>query len=79
MAGAKNIPCLLRDVQTPQEAGIMDGQTFPLALLESGDAPTIGHFTQGRAHDVQLRAVSRLIHVTWTEAVVLDEYDGMKP
>ena len=73
LAGAKNIPCLLRDVQTPQEAGIMDGQTFPLTLLESGDPPTIGHFTQGRAYDVRLRAVSRLIHVTWTESVVLDE------
>lgn len=73
MAGAKNIPCLVRDVQTPEQAGIVAGATFPLALLESGDPPTLGHFTRGCAYDVKLRSLSRLIHVAWTETVVPDE------
>jgi hypothetical protein len=69
----------VRDVSTPQEAGIMDGQTFPLSLLESGDPPTIGHFTQSKALDVSLRALSRVLHVTWSESVLPDEYDRMNP
>ena len=79
-AGATHVPCLLRDVTTPHEAGIMGaGRTFPLAVLEADDPPTIGHFTQGRAHDVRIRAVSRILHISCSQSVMPDEYENMNP
>jgi hypothetical protein len=79
-AGATHIPCLLRDAPTQQDAGIIgQGQTFPLDLLESRDPPTLGHFTQGEAYDVQLRSISRIFHVAWSDAVLPDEYERLSP
>jgi hypothetical protein len=67
-AGGKYMPCLLRNATSQQDAGIMgQGQTFPLDVLESGDPPTIAHFTQRKALDVQLRSASRIFHVQWSE------------
>ena len=67
-AGATHIPCLLRDVSTRDEVGTReDGLTFGSALLESANPPTLGHFTQGRAYDVQLRRQQRFINVSWSE------------
>lgn len=75
-AGATRLPCIFREVTTPQHAGIrLDGSTFDAATLTSANPPTIGHFTQGRAHTVQLRPKSRLLHVTWQQYSVPDEYD----
>jgi hypothetical protein len=73
-AGATHMPCLFRDVATPEQAGIRnDGTTFDLTRLESSNPPTLAHFTQGRAFDVQLRSISRILHVTWSEYVMPDE------
>lgn len=72
--GATHMPCLVRDVDTAQEANILgNGATFPLTLMESNNPPTVGHFTQGRAYDVALRATSKIIQVNWTEHVVPEE------
>ena len=72
--GATHLPCLLRDVATHEEVGIRaDGATFPAALLESANPPTLEHFTQGRAYDVQLKKVQRFIHVSWAEYVMAAE------
>jgi len=72
--GATHIPCLLRDAQSPADIGLKtDRSTFTLEALESADAPTVGHFTQGRAWEVQLRRYNRVIHVTWAEYAVADE------
>lgn len=72
--GATHMPCLFRDVAHPAEAGIRDdGTTFPLALLESNNAPTLSHFSQGRAHTVALRATRRVLHVSWAEYGMYDE------
>jgi hypothetical protein len=74
LAGATHIPCLLRDVPDPQSAGIhTDGSTFELPLLESNDPPTLGHFTQGFAHGVTLRALTRILHVSWASYAMYDE------
>lgn len=68
LAGATHVPCLFRDVATHEEVGIRnDGGTFSVALLESVNPPTLEHFTQGRAYDVQLRKIQRFIHVSWAE------------
>lgn len=73
-AGATHAPCILRDVATAAEAGIReDGWTFPLTLMESANPPTLSHFVTGRAHPVQLRAVSRVLHVSWSEYAIPDE------
>lgn len=71
-AGATMMPCLFRDVSTPAEVGIHPG-TFQLSLLESANPPTVGHFTQGRGYPVALRALSKIIHVSWAEHVVPEE------
>lgn len=64
--GATHVPCIVRDVATAAEAGI-GAHTFQLPLLESANPPTVSHFTQGRAHNVRLRAVSRIVHISWAE------------
>ena len=68
-AGATHVPCLFRDVGTAEEAGIGSG-TFQTQLLESANPPTLGHFTGGRAYDVSLRALQRVMHVSWTDFVI---------
>jgi hypothetical protein len=72
--GATHIPCLFRDVHSAADIGLKaDRSTFTLPILESADAPTVGHFIQGRAYDVQLRRFNRIVHVTWAEYAIADE------
>jgi hypothetical protein len=83
-AGATHIPCLFRDATKPDDAGIKPEtdplwSTFPLRILESANPPTIGHFVRGDAYDVQIRSISRLLHITWTESAMPDEYERMTP
>ncbi len=74
LAGATHIPCIFRDVADADSAGIKsDGSTFGLPLLQSNDPPTIGHFTNGFAHSVTLRAVTRILHVSWSSYAMYDE------
>ena len=71
-SGVTHLPCILRKVNSPEEAGIRHG-TFPLQLMESSNPPTVGHFTQGRSHPVTLRSVSKILHVSWAEYIIEDE------
>lgn len=74
MAGATFMPCLMREVRDFTSAGLRtDGTMFGAAILQGDDAPTLGHFTQGRAHEVTLRAMTRIIQVSWAEYAVPDE------
>jgi hypothetical protein len=73
LAGATHLPCLLKDIDNPMDIGITAGATFSLRELESDNPPTLGHFTHGRAHEVQLRSLSRVLHVSWSEYTVPDE------
>jgi hypothetical protein len=72
-AGATHMPCVLRSVNTAQEAAINPPQTFDEALLKSANPPTVGHFTQGRACDVQLRSMLKIITISWAEHLVPNE------
>ena len=71
-AGATHMPCIVRTVNTPEQAGIRMG-TFSLALLESANPPTLAHFTGGRSTDVMLRKLTRLLHVSWSDYVIPDD------
>jgi hypothetical protein len=71
--GATHVPCVLRDVPTPQAAGIDPRTTFDVPLLESADPPTLAHYTQARSYDVRLRTFTRKIHVSWAEYVTPDD------
>ena len=72
--GHKYVPCLVRDVPDYESANVKsDGSTFPPAVFQTPDAPTLGHFTQGRAHDVVIRAVSRALTLSWAEHATPDE------
>ena len=74
LAGATQVPCIVRDVSDEAAAGIRaDGSTFTSAELNSSDPPTLSHFVSGRACDVNLRAHSRIVHVSWAEYVAYDE------
>ncbi len=74
LAGATHVPCIFRDVGDALSAGVReDGATFNIATLESSNPPTVGHYTQGRAHPVAMRAVSRVLHVTWADYILPDE------
>lgn len=78
-AGHTHIPCVLRDVADYESAGVRsDGTTFPPSAFEQATmppvgVPTMGHFTQGRAHHVFIRAVSRALTVNWAEHATPDE------
>ena len=72
-SGATHIPCVFRDLTDPGAVGIRPPQTFSQQLLESDNPPALGHFTQGRAHQVQIRLKSRVLHVSWAEYVVPEE------
>jgi hypothetical protein len=66
--GAGRMPCFFREVPTADEIGIrVDWSTFPIGLLESPYPPTLGHFTQGRAHTLPLKKVMRVVQVNWSE------------
>lgn len=70
-AGATHIPCILRDVASAEEAGVQaGGGTFGLPLLESANPPTLAHYTEGRAYDVQLRTMNRVLHVSWSDYAI---------
>ncbi len=67
MAGATHVPCVFRDVPDEASAGIAPPGTFDRMLLESANPPTLAHFTNGSAHVVQLRAITRVLHISWAE------------
>jgi hypothetical protein len=74
IAGATHMPCLFRDNAEADAIGMKaDGTTFPQALMRSQNPPTLAHFTSGRAHDVVLRTMSKVLHVTWSEYVIADD------
>jgi hypothetical protein len=74
LTGATHVPCVFRDVSDPDAIGIRrDGGTFGMQILESSNPPTLAHFTQHRAHRVALRAMHRVLHVSWAEWVMPSE------
>jgi hypothetical protein len=73
-AGATHVPCIVRDVPDLLSAGVKsDGSTFGESIFAAAHVPTIGHFARGRAHEVSLRATSRIMHVSWAEYAWQDE------
>lgn len=72
--GATLMPCMIREVADLASAGVRaDAMTFGSATLQADDVPTLAHFTQGRSHEVTLRAMTRIIQVSWAEYAVPDE------
>jgi hypothetical protein len=66
-----HVPCLIRVATSAADAGIRtDGVTFTETLLYSANPPTMGHFSRGRAHAVQLRPFTKAIHVSWADYAV---------
>src|SRR5205823_791858 len=53
LAGAAEIPCILRNVPDAAAAAFEQSHTIEESLLMSDDPPTLGHFTQGRALEVR--------------------------
>ena len=73
-AGATHMPCLFRDNADLEAVGIkLDGTTFSPALMASSNPPTLAHFTSGRAHEVSLRLMSKILHISWSEHVVAED------
>jgi hypothetical protein len=72
-AGVTHIPCIFRDVPDPNAAAINPPSTFPIALLESANPPTLAHLTRGSAWRVRLKNTSRILHISWAEYVAFDE------
>jgi hypothetical protein len=69
LAGFKHAPCIFRDVDYPEDIGI-GNDTFQLGQLRSANPPTVAHFTQGRAYDVRLRSLTRVLQVSWSEYTI---------
>jgi hypothetical protein len=71
--GFTHVPCVFRHVDDSVSVGISDGATLPLKVLETQSPPTVGHFTLGKAYDVQLKSYSRVFSVTWNEHLVSND------
>jgi len=71
--GATHVPCVFRDVTSPEAVGIKPEGTFLLDLLESEDPPTVAHFVDDRAYDVRLKAFKRTLHISWAEYITTEE------
>jgi hypothetical protein len=73
-AGATHIPAVFRDVNDAAEAGIKeDGGTFDINILDSAHPPTIANFLENGSAKVSLRAMTRILHVSWAEYAIPDE------
>jgi hypothetical protein len=71
--GATHVPAMVLDAPTWELVGAREGgATFDRALLESGNPPTMAHYTHERALPVQLRRPKRIIHVSWSEYLLLE-------
>jgi hypothetical protein len=74
LKGATHMPVIFRDVVDAASAGIRDdGNTFDINLLESAHPPTVANFHDGGSARVQLRAMTRILHVSWAEYAIPDE------
>jgi hypothetical protein len=69
--GATHMPCLVLEANNFSEVDQRPGPyNFRQRKLESQNPPTLGHFTQGLAHNVTLRNVKRVIRVSWSDDVL---------
>lgn len=74
IAGATHVPCAFREVKKIEDVGVReDGSTFNAQMFAQPHLPTVGHFTQGRAYNVTLRATTRILHISWAEYAMYDE------
>jgi hypothetical protein len=73
LAGAKEIPCIFRDVPDAAAAGFVNERTLDEALLMSDNPPTMAHYVQDRAVEVALRRATRVLQVSWSEHTLYDE------
>jgi hypothetical protein len=74
LAGATHMPVVFRDVPDAASAAIRDDwNTFPIDLLESPHPPTVANFLGEGAANVPLRAMTRILHVSWAEYAIPDE------
>lgn len=67
--GVKMAPCVVRDVTDPGAVGIVPPLTIGLPVLESDNPPTVGHFINDRAIGVQLKILSRTLHISWFDHI----------
>ena len=73
--GATHIPCFVSngdDTEIRSEG--INWLLMPRHVLDSSNPPTLGHFLNGRAHEIMLRATSLTVHVTWSLCLMPDEY-----
>jgi hypothetical protein len=70
-AGATHLPCLFLEGASWDKVGAAPGG-FDQALLESPNPPTCAHFTQGRAYQLSMRDIYRVINLTWQESWMIE-------
>jgi len=64
--GATHVPCIFAETKDFARTGAAQPGVLPLSLLEARNAPTLGHFANGRATEVTLRRFGRVVTVSWT-------------
>lgn len=60
--GATHIPCILLEGSMPEQA-VPPGRGFPASIVTGVNPPTVGHFTRGLAHEVNVRRFKKLIEI----------------
>jgi hypothetical protein len=71
--GATHIPCMLRQSLRDDLLDPILERYFPASLLRSANPPTLGHFTHHLAHQVRLKSMSRVLHVSWAEWTLAED------
>jgi hypothetical protein len=69
-AGHLHMPCLVFKCHRSQ---IGVEPAFSPELMQSENPPTVGHFDTKKATEVQLRKGTKVISISWTEFLVLEQ------
>jgi hypothetical protein len=70
-AGATHMPCILLDAPDYSLVGAA-GMTFSYQLLQTPNPPTFGHYVASRGYAAELKPITRIIQVTWSDVSVPD-------
>lgn len=72
-AGASHVPCVFLEGETSFSAmGIVPHATFQPEVLLCENPPTMGHFVQDRAYEVNLRSYRQVLRINWSHQILPD-------
>jgi hypothetical protein len=70
-AGANHVPCVFLEGETSFGAiGVVPRATFQPDVLLCDNPPTMGHFVQDRAYEVNLKSYRQVLRINWSYQIL---------